>query len=113
MNTTNWQLKDPTISAKGAKSCALIKSPNDKVFLTLGSKAEPMRTPFGACSFNDEKASRRTIEFTLNPQQVEKFKAFDAWAVEYLVKHSDRIFKKRLTMQEVQGMYKCPASQKG
>ena len=56
MDTKNWQLKDPTISARGAKSCALVKSPNEKVFVTLGSKADPMRTPFGATSFNDEKA---------------------------------------------------------
>ena len=112
MNTTTWQLKDPTISAKGAKSCSLIQSPNDKVFFTLGSKTEPMRTPFGATSFNDEKATRKTIEFTLNPQQVDMFKTLDLWAVDYLVKHSERIFKKTLNTQEVQGMYKSPVTQK-
>ena len=41
MDTKTWQLKDPTISAKGAKSCTLVNSPNDKVFFTLGSKIEP------------------------------------------------------------------------
>ena len=112
MNTKNWQLKDPTISAKGAKSCSLVNSPNDKVFFTLGSKTEPMRTPFGATSFNDEKATRKTIEFTLNPQQADLFKTFDSWAVDYLVKHSERIFKKKLTKQDVQGMYKSPVTQK-
>ena len=113
METKTWQLKDPTISAKGAKSCALIKTPNDKVFFTLGSKTDPLRTPFGATSYNDEKATRKTIEFTLNPQQVETFKTFDSWAVDYLVKNSERIFKKKLGIQEVKGMYKSPVSQKG
>ena len=112
MNTTTWQLKEATISAKGAKSCSLIQSPNDKVFVNLGSKVEPMRTPFGATSFNDEKATRKTIEFTLNPQQVELFKSLDSWAVDYLVKHSERLFKKKQTIQEIQGMYKSPVSQK-
>ena len=113
MITTTWQLKDPTISAKGAKSCSLIKSPNDKVFFTLGSKTDPLRTPFGATSFNDEKVTRKTIEFTLNPQQVETFTTFDSWALDYLVKHAERIFKKKLGIQEVKGMYKSPVSQKG
>jgi len=112
MNTKNWQLKEATISAKGAKSCSLLNSPNDKVFFTLGSKTEPMRTPFGATTFNDEKATRKTIEFTLNPQQVDMFKSLDSWAVDYLVKHSERIFKKKLNTQEIQGMYKSPMSQK-
>ena len=63
MDTSNWQLRDPTISAKGAKSCSLIKSPsNDKIFFTLGAKGQPVHTPFGASSYNDETSTRKTIE---------------------------------------------------
>ena len=95
MDFATWQLRDATISAKGAKSCSLIRSPNDKVFFTLGSKSQPVHSPFGATNFNDETISRKTIEFSLNPEQVKYLKSFDVWAVDYLTKNSERIFKKK------------------
>ena len=65
-----WQLKDVAISPKGAKSCSLYRQPNDKVILNLGTKQNPTRTPFGATVYNDELATRKTIEFSLTPEQV-------------------------------------------
>ena len=112
MDSKSWQLRDVAVSAKGAKSCALVKSPNEKVFLKLGSKQEPLRTPFGATSFNDEAATRKTLEFSLSPEQVEQWNLFDAWALEYLQKHSERLFKKKLSAAEVKAAYKSPVTQK-
>ena len=112
MNFSSWQLRDCAVSAKGAKSCALVKPPNEKVFLNLGSKQEPLRTPFGATSFNDEAATRKTLEFSLSPQQVDLWNQFDAWALEYLQKHSERLFKKKLSAAEVKTAYKSPVTQK-
>ena len=66
MNTTNFELKDPSISARGAKTATLLKGKDEKVFFSLGSKENPAKTPFGATSFNDEAATRKTIEFTLS-----------------------------------------------
>jgi len=114
MDVKNWQLKDWTISAKGAKSCSMYKTPNDKVFMTLGDRTNPMRTPFGASSFNnDETATRKTIEFTLSPEQAETWEKFDAWAVGYLEKNSERLFKKKMSHTEVKLSYKSPVTKKG
>ena len=65
INTSNLILKDPQISARGAKSCPILNAQGNKVFFNLGSKSEPVSSPFGATSFNDEVTSRKTIEFNL------------------------------------------------
>ena len=114
MNTTNFELKDPQVSTRGAKSATLIKGKdNEGVFLSLGSKLNPVKTPFGATSFNDEAATRKTIEFTLSPDQQTQFQDFDKWAIAYLSKNSDRIFKKSLNQEQIKDLYKSPVTQKG
>ena len=113
MNCKNWQLRDPTISAKGAKSCSLVTdAQNTKSYLNLGSKENPLRSPFGATSFNDEKATRKTIEFTLDESQAKIFKDFDSWAMNYLASNSERLFKQTKTLEEIRAIYKSPVSQK-
>jgi hypothetical protein len=113
MDFSTWQLRDVTVSARGAKSCALFKPPNEKVCMSLGSKAEPVRTPFGATSFGDEATARRTIEFSLSGEQVKQWQEFDEWAVQYLAKNSARLFKKKQSVEEIKATYKSPVSQKG
>ena len=113
MDFSTWQLRECTVSARGAKSCALIKANNERVIVNLGSKGQPVRTPFGATSFGDEATARRTIEFSLSPEQVKQWQEFDQWAVQYLAKESTRLFKKKLGVEEIKAMYKSPVSQKG
>ena len=113
MNTTNFDLKDPSISARGAKTATLIKGKDDGVFLSLGSKLNPVKTPFGATSFNDEAATRKTIEFTLSPDQETRFQDFDKWAIGYLSKNSDRLFKKSLNQEQIKDLYKSPITKRG
>ena len=107
-------LRDPQVSAKGAKSCQLISTPqNEKVFMTLGSKAEPLRTPFGATTYGDEEATRKTLEFSLSPEQHKFWQQFDEWAVNYLAENAGRFFKKELTKDQIREQYKSPVTQKG
>ena len=113
INTSNLILKDPQISARGAKSCPILNAQGGKVFFNLGSKSEPGSTPFGATSFNDEATSRRTIEFNLTHDQEEQFRQFDEWAISYLSEHSERIFKKKLTTDQVREGYRSPVTKKG
>ena len=113
MNCKTWQLRDAQISQKGAKSCSLVIDPqNTKAYLNLGSKDQPLRSPFGATSFNDEKATRKTIEFTLDESQAKIFKDFDSWAMNYLASNSERLFKQTKTLEEIKAIYKSPVSQK-
>ena len=71
-----------------------------------------MLSPFGATSFGDEVNTRLTIEFKLDEKQVEHWDAFDTWAIAYLVEHSDRLFKKVLTIEQVKEAYKSPVTRK-
>ncbi len=113
LNITNCQLKDPQISARGAKSCPLLNDNGDKFFFQLGSKANPASTPFGATAFNDEKTTRKTIEFNLTPEQEKGIAAFDEWAIKYLSQNSERLFKKKLSIEQVKEGYRSPMTKKG
>ena len=106
------ELALPLVSARGAKSCALTDG-SAKCILSVGSRDSLLTTPFGACSFGEEPTQRKTIEYRLPPQWLECFEKFDAWAVEYLVEHSERIFKKLLTTDQVREMHKPCVSRRG
>jgi hypothetical protein len=107
-----WQLKDTCVSARGAKSCALLDAAN-KVCFTLGSREEPTSTPFGATVFGDEPNTRKTIEFNLSPEQEESFAKFDRWSVTYLAMNSQRLFKKEMSEEQIRENYKSPLTKKG
>ena len=102
-------LADPTISARGAKTCALV---GDRPSFTIGTEASPVRAPFGASSFGNEVTARKNIDFSLPDQMVERFKIFDAWAVKYLTSNSVRLFGKQLTDAQTIAGYKSPVTQK-
>jgi hypothetical protein len=95
------------VSARGAKSCALLDAAN-KVCFTLGSREEPTSTPFGATVFGDEPNTRKTIEFNLSPEQEESFAKFDRWSVTYLAMNSQRLFKKEMSEEQIRENYKSP-----
>lgn len=109
--TQSCQLAEATISARGAKTCQLTGAQGPVIF-QLGSKASPTSTPFGASAFNDEAATRKTLDFRLTEQQDESFKQFDKWAVSYLAEHSERLFKKKQTEAQIQEHYRSPLTRK-
>ena len=113
LSPDSYALKDPQISARGAKSCQLHDKEGKRVHLTLGSRTEPCTTPFGASAWNDENATRRTLDFHLTDEQAAAFDAFDVWAKAYLAEHSERIFKgKKLTEEQVAQHYRSPVIRK-
>jgi len=106
------QLAEPIVSSRGAKSSAL--SNNGVKFVhTVGSREEPLTSPFGASSFGDEQTTRKTIEFRIPVVWVDFFDRFDAWAVTYITCHSERLFKKSLTLEQVRDGYKPCVSRRG
>ena len=112
LSPATYSLKDPQISARGAKSCQLQDKDGKRVHFTLGSRLEPCTTPFGASSWNDENASRKTLDFHLTDEQAAEFDAFDVWAKGYLAEHSERIFKKKLSEEQVAQHYRSPVIRK-
>ena len=105
-------LADRLVSSRGAKSCTLTANAT-KLIVTVGSRTEMLTTPFGASSFGDEVSNKKTIEFRLPPQWLPYFQALDDWAVPYLAEHSERLFKKTLSVEQVRDSYKPCVNQKG
>jgi len=106
-------IAEPVVSSRGAKSCALTNN-GTKFVLTLGSRTEPLTTPFGAQSFQNESTNRKSIEFRLPAGELTDYwDAFDAWAVTYLTCHSARLFGKPLTIEQVRDGYRPCVSRRG
>ena len=99
MNT--WHLAEPTTSAKGQKSCTLTAN-GKPVRFELGSR---LRTRFGATTLDkNPDATRRSLDFVLDDAgEIDKI---DKWTVEYLSKHSLRLFNKELSKEQVMVQYK-------
>ena len=112
LSPATYSLKDPQISARGAKSCQLQNKEGKRIHFTLGSRLEPCTTPFGASSWNDENASRKTLDFHLSDEQVAELDSFDEWAIGHLAENSERIFKKKLTVEQVAQNYRSPVIRK-
>ncbi len=118
MDPATWIIRDPQINARGAKSCPIEKSAppvgsDAKIRFFLGGRDEPSSTPFGATSWGDEVTTRKTIEFNISPEQEAKFAEITAWAHEYLAQHSERIFRKTMTVEQVTDSFRPPVSKKG
>jgi hypothetical protein len=107
-----FHLLDTQTSSRGAKSALLVKKDDGKVFFTLGDPSAPTQAPFGASTYNDEESVRKTLDLRLNEQEAQFFEELDAWAVEYITKHSERLFKKALTLDQVREHYRSPVSKK-
>ena len=107
-----YALKDPQTSARGARTCQLLDKDGKRIHFTLGSRSEPCTTPFGASSWNDENASRKTLDFHLTDEQASEFQAFDTWAIGYLSENSERSFNKKLTPEQVTQNYRSPVIRK-
>jgi hypothetical protein len=114
-NPSALALAEPFVSARGAKSCALTLD-GRKHIVTLGSRSDLLTTPFGASSFQgDDATTRKTIEFRLaqDSSWLAYFEMIDAWAVPYIAIHSERLFKKTLSDEQVLEIYKPIVQRKG
>ena len=69
-------LADAAISARGAKTSALTAAGTELV-LNVGSREDPLSTPFGATSFGEEQTERKTMDFRLTGASPAYFQALD------------------------------------
>ena len=105
MAFATWSISDQQVTPKGAKMAA-ITADGDRAFIT--PSAEPLKMPFGPGNFDKTPAVRQNLDFRCTPQVLEYFAAMDTWMKDYLMCHSERIFKKQLTIDEVaSGYHSC------
>ena len=105
-----FALADQFVTAKGAKVCVLS---SDGAPVRVIQTA-PIRIPFEPGNFDKSStATRLSLVMCCSPEMEEYFDALDAWAVEYLTIHSERLFKKPMTKAQIQGGYKSAVVRKG
>ena len=68
---------------------------------------EALRTRFGASTFDKNvDAVRRNLDFDIDDETaLARLKEIDAWALEYITTHSERLLKKTLSRSEVENNY--------
>ncbi len=98
-------LGDPAINARGAKSCAFTAS-GTKHVINIGSKEEPLSTPFGASSYGEEQTDRKTVDFRLSGAYLEYFRGLDEWCIQYVADNSERLFSKKYSLEQCRDNYK-------
>ena len=118
MNTNLWTVRDPQISSRGAKSCQIEHTKPDagsdnKIRLNVGSKEHPTKTPFGATTFDGQESTQKTIEFNISDEEVEEFRGIVEWLAGYLAIHSERIFKKAMSKEQVAESLRSPVTHRG
>ena len=91
------------MSSKGQKSCQLTAD-HQPVKFQLG---DGLRTRFGASTFDKNvDAVRRNLDFDLEEgEALERLKAIDSWALDYITANSERLLKKKLSRAEVENGY--------
>jgi hypothetical protein len=106
---SSWQLADVHVSAGKGANTSLLTSCD-----YLGGKVvfvgeTPCEAPFGPQNFDkDPLAVRQHLELRLTPEQDTYFKSVDAWAINYLVASAERLFKKKMSLEQIKEQYHSP-----
>ena len=116
-DTNSWIVRDAVISSRGAKSCQIEHTNPDasgdsKIKFNIGSKELPTKTPFGATTFNNEVSSQKTIDFNITDGEMEEMQGLVEWLPDYLSKHSERIFRKSMSREQVFETIRNPVTQR-
>ena len=86
------------INQRGGKSAILLRD-NERFSHTFERPAE---SPFSPGNHDkDETAMRQNIVFRLNDELEKFFVDFEAWAIDYITEHSERLLGKTLSTDEV------------
>ena len=109
------RIADPQVSSRGAKYALIDNNKlhgDGKIRITLGSRDHPSTSPFGASTYNNEEASRKSIEFIVTTEEEDKINSMYTWAIEQLAAKPDKYFKKPLTKPEIIDLFKHPIVKK-
>jgi len=105
MNLADWHLEDVHVTPRGAKIYRAVAGASRQPCLWI-PKAQ-VRAPFGLSSFEkDVNATRLNLDLCLeDPDFLQEAELLDKWAVAYITKHSERLFKKQMTEAQVLAAY--------
>jgi len=105
-----WEISQPTQNSKGNKIAAIVsrRVPTfqpQPITLQLTENENPLRCPFGACSWADVAADRLNLDFSAPPDLAQYFEAADETICELATKNSESLFGKIMSYGEVLAQY--------
>ena len=90
-------------SSRGARNAAVLAKGGNTPWVRLPAG---LRAPFGATSWQDEQTDRRNLDLTdLNEELVNWLNRLDTWAVDHAFQECERLFKRKLSRDEIASMY--------
>ena len=101
---TSWSVQPPSTSTRGARLALVTDSGGRPPTFKL-TTLPTLSSPWGATSF-DGTSSRMSINYHLEPDHVTFFDRLDEWFVRHLSTHSERLFKKTYTQDEMRSLYR-------
>ncbi len=98
INTSLLRLDDVFCTSNGSKICRLCDGDSPLVLMP-----EMMRSPFNAGTFDrDPHAKRLNLQLAIDdPSLLSSLQAFDEWMIDYVTEHSERLFKRAWTREQV------------
>ncbi len=99
-----WSIDDVICTSRGSKIANLKCDDGNKCAYT--PPTEHVRIPFEASTFDKDPTARRlNLVLECDIELQDEIKSFDAWAIQYLTEHSERILKKTMTSEQVAAGY--------
>ena len=101
--TQQLKAADPTTSSRGVRSAAIT---GDRGQLCTFKPNAPLRIPFEPSAYMNPEATRVNLVFAAPAELQEQLGNLDSWATAYATEHSERLFKRAMTHDQVVEMYK-------
>ena len=97
----NLSFCDVFTTRHGAKIASIRDGDGDLVF----QPDEYFRVPFEPSVFGETESERRNLVIETQRELLEEFARLDETRIGYIAEHSERLFKKRLTVDQVRAAY--------
>jgi hypothetical protein len=93
---------DPVANAKGQKNAIVTQTDGQPALWTLTSTVKPLFSP---SSFNTTDNGRKSLCLSVPPDVMDEAVSLDTWAINYAQQHSERLFGKTLTLNQIKERY--------
>ena len=103
MDFSALKIADP-VTGRVAKSAAVSLGVSGAALWDL-----PAMTPaFEPSGFNGQEADRMTLSLRVPDEILPEIKALDDWFLAYATEHSERLFNRKMSLEQIQGCYTSP-----
>jgi hypothetical protein len=93
---------DPVAGSKGQRTATIAHTDGQPALWTLKSGVKPL---FAPNSFSGDANAKKSLCLTVPAEVMDEAVALDDWAVKYAQVHSERLFGKALTLDQIKERY--------